>query len=116
MAFCPLLSYQLAYLKHVHELDADQCTLGLPKGLEPQHRTGDPFDAAVILFHHIGEILDLTDFDRRPCASLYPLRATALASLPSIVIFRAQVRIISIHEMSPLKRTIVAGAVAASLP
>jgi hypothetical protein len=45
-AFCPLLPYQLAYLQHVHELDVDQCTLGRPKGPEPQYRTGDMFDAS----------------------------------------------------------------------
>ena len=33
-AFCPLLPYQLAFLQHVHELDADELGLRGVKGLE----------------------------------------------------------------------------------
>jgi hypothetical protein len=46
-------------------------------------------------FHHIVEILDLADFDRRAVRLAVPSEGGGLASLPSIVIIRAQVRIIS---------------------
>jgi hypothetical protein len=65
-AFCPVLPYELAFLKHVHELDAGQRALGRFKRLEPQHGTGDPLHAAMGLLHQIIAILHLTDEDRGP--------------------------------------------------
>src|SRR6266850_839319 len=65
-AFCPFLPYQLAFLQHVHELDVGQRALGRFKRLEPQHGTGDPLHAAMVLLHQIIEIVHLTDDDRGP--------------------------------------------------
>jgi hypothetical protein len=59
-AFCPFRPCQLAFPQHVRELNPSQGTLGGVERLEPQHGTGEPFDAAMILFHDIIEILHLT--------------------------------------------------------
>jgi hypothetical protein len=67
---------------------------GVPM-LEPAHGAIPLLDAAMILFQHIVEILDLADFDRRAVRLAVPSEGGGLASLPSIVIIRAQVRIIS---------------------
>ena len=37
------LDYQLSFLDHVHEFDADERALGGVKRFEPQHGTRDPF-------------------------------------------------------------------------
>jgi hypothetical protein len=55
---------------------------GRPKGLEPQHRTDDPFDAVVVLFHHMGEILDLMDFDRRAVRLAVPSEGGGIGLAP----------------------------------
>jgi hypothetical protein len=62
---CPFLDDHLSLLEHVHELDADQRALGCLKRLEPQHGASDPFDAAVVLLHHMIQLFHLADDDRR---------------------------------------------------
>jgi hypothetical protein len=57
--------YQLSFLDHVHHFDPCQGTLCSPKRFEPEHGPGDPFDCAVVLFHDVVEMFDLTDFDRQ---------------------------------------------------
>jgi hypothetical protein len=63
-AVCPFLPCQLAFPQQVHELNPSYGTLGGVERLEPQHGTGEPLHAAMILFHDIMEILHLTDDDR----------------------------------------------------
>ena len=62
--FYRVLDHHLTFLQHVHELNADEHGLGCRKRLEPEHGAGDPLDTAMVLFHHVVEILDLADFDR----------------------------------------------------
>ena len=62
--FFSLLDHQLALLEHVHDLDPDQRGLGGRKRLESEHGTRNPFDAAMILFHQIIEIIDLAGCTR----------------------------------------------------
>jgi vacuolar-type H+-ATPase subunit B/Vma2 len=41
----------LTFLDHSHQLDASKGMLGCVKAVEGQHRTGDPFNSAMVLFH-----------------------------------------------------------------
>jgi hypothetical protein len=50
-AFWPVLPYQLAFPQHVHELNPRQGTLGGVERFEPQHGTGDPLHAAMVLLN-----------------------------------------------------------------
>jgi hypothetical protein len=45
----PVGRNHLTFLNHVHELDALQGDAGRAKGVEAQHRSGEPFDSAMIL-------------------------------------------------------------------
>ena len=53
----------LAFLDHMHELDALQGNAGRTEGLETQHRPDDPFDGSMSLLHQIVQIFDLADLN-----------------------------------------------------
>jgi hypothetical protein len=65
-AFFSLLNYQLPFLNHVHQLDAGEGVLCGIEGLEPEHRTGDPLHATMVLLHHIIQLFHLADDDGGP--------------------------------------------------
>ena len=44
---------QLALADHVHEFDTGEGRRSRPKGLEPQHRSRQPFNGAVVLFDDV---------------------------------------------------------------
>ena len=54
---------QLAFLNHVHQLNAAQGPSGGIKILKPEHRSDNPLDGPVILFDDIVQIFDLANFD-----------------------------------------------------
>jgi hypothetical protein len=64
--FYRVLNHPLAFLQHMHELDADQHTLGSRKRLEAQDGTGNPSNGSMVLLHQIIEIFDLADLDGSP--------------------------------------------------
>ena len=53
----------LAFLNHVHQLDATQSAAGRVEGFEAEHRPDDPFYGPVILLDEIVQVFDLADFD-----------------------------------------------------
>jgi hypothetical protein len=52
----PFIESHLSLLEHMHELDTDQRALSGLKRLESEHGAGDPFDAAIVLLHHMIQI------------------------------------------------------------
>ena len=50
-ALCSGLNYNLSFLDHVHEFDADQGVLGCLERFESQHRPGHPLHSSMILFN-----------------------------------------------------------------
>ncbi len=63
----------IALLEHVHHLDPRQYSLHSLKRFEPQHRSGDAFDRAMVLFDDVVEILDLTYFNHRSVLGIVAL-------------------------------------------
>ena len=57
----PFIESHLSLLEHVHELDTNQCALSSLKRLESQHGAGDPFDAAIVLLHHMIQLFHPAD-------------------------------------------------------
>jgi len=53
----------LAFLNHVHELEALQGGSGRTKGFKPEHRPDDPFDRSMILLNQNVQVLDLAYLD-----------------------------------------------------
>jgi hypothetical protein len=54
----------LAFLNHVHQLNALQGNLGRTEGFKPEHRSNNAFDGPVVLLDKIVQILALADLDR----------------------------------------------------
>jgi hypothetical protein len=49
----------------VHQFDASEGGLRVIERLKAHHRPHDPLDSAMILFHDVIEIFNLTDFNQR---------------------------------------------------
>ena len=59
----PARSPQLPFLEHVDQFNSSQRDLCGPKTLESQHRATLAFDAPMILFNDVVEVLALPDLD-----------------------------------------------------
>ena len=54
----------------MHDLDAGEQDCGAAKGLEPEHRPGNPFDGAVVLLDDIVQVLRLAHLDGQAAVGL----------------------------------------------
>ena len=77
----------LTFVNHVHQFDICHYVSDRAKGIKIEHRSGQPFDDAMILFDGGVERFYLTNHDRTPLPALISSVAALLAPYLSIVTF-----------------------------
>src|SRR5450631_4801966 len=105
------MAIELALANHVHRLNAGDEDACAAKDLEPQHRSNDPFDSAMILLDDIVEVLALAQFDVAAILGVVALdRRGVGTALVDGDLLRLAVQCNGLFQEAPRRRAIALGS------